>query len=48
MRRLRDEGCCVIFTSHRWREIEALADRVTVFRNGTQVATRDQLPRRRR
>ena len=43
MRRLRDEGCCVIFTSHRWREIEALADRVTVFRNGTHVATRDRI-----
>ena len=43
MRRLRDEGCCVIFTSHRWREIEALADRVTVFRNGTWVATREQM-----
>ena len=43
MRRLRDEGCCVIFTSHRWREIEDLADRVTVFRNGTRVATRDRL-----
>jgi ribose transport system ATP-binding protein len=43
MRRLRDEGACVIFTSHRWREIETLADRVTVFRNGTHVATRDRL-----
>ena len=43
MRRLRDAGSCVIFTSHRWREIEALADRVTVFRNGTQVATRDRI-----
>jgi len=43
MRRLRDAGCCVIFTSHRWREIEAFADRVTVFRNGTHVATRDHL-----
>jgi len=43
MRRLRDDGCCVIFTSHRWREIEDLADRVTVFRNGAWVATREQL-----
>ncbi|SNT60284.1 ribose transport system ATP-binding protein [Asanoa hainanensis] len=43
MRQLRDAGSCVIFTSHRWREIEALADRVTVFRNGTHVATRDTL-----
>ncbi|MEV4508226.1 sugar ABC transporter ATP-binding protein [Dactylosporangium sp. NPDC049525] len=43
MRRLRAEGCCVVFTSHRWREIETLADRVTVFRNGTHVTTRDRL-----
>jgi ribose transport system ATP-binding protein len=43
MRRLRDEGRCVIFTSHRWREIETLADRVTIFRNGTHVATREQV-----
>ncbi len=43
MRRLRDAGACVIFTSHRWREIEALADRVTVLRNGTHVATREQI-----
>ncbi|MGI5241121.1 sugar ABC transporter ATP-binding protein [Dactylosporangium sp. CA-139066] len=43
MRRLRDAGGCVVFTSHRWREIEDLADRVTVFRNGTRVDTRDRL-----
>jgi ribose transport system ATP-binding protein len=43
MRRLRAEGCCVIFTSHRWREIETLADRVTVFRNGTHVTTRTRI-----
>jgi ribose transport system ATP-binding protein len=43
MRRLRALGCCVIFTSHRWREIETLADRVTVFRNGTHVTTRTRI-----
>ncbi|WP_460494887.1 ATP-binding cassette domain-containing protein [Dactylosporangium cerinum] len=43
MRRLRSEGCCVVFTSHRWREIEDLADRVTVFRNGSHVTTRERL-----
>ena len=43
MRRLRAEGCCVIFTSHRWREIETLADRVTVFRNGSRVTTRTRI-----
>ncbi len=43
IRRLRASGTCVIFTSHRWREIEDLADRVTVFRNGTHVQTRESL-----
>jgi ribose transport system ATP-binding protein len=43
MRRLRSEGCCVIFTSHRWHEIETLADRVTVLRNGTHVTTRTRI-----
>jgi ribose transport system ATP-binding protein len=43
MRRLREQGCCVVFTSHRWREIEDLADRVTVFRNGSHVTTREKL-----
>jgi ribose transport system ATP-binding protein len=42
VRRLRDEGTCVIFTSHRWREVEDIADRITVFRNGEHVATRDE------
>ncbi|WP_414711190.1 ATP-binding cassette domain-containing protein [Pseudonocardia sp.] len=32
-------GTCVIFTSHRWREVSAIADRITVFRGGTHVAT---------
>lgn len=40
---LRDRGKCVIFTSHRWREVEHLADRITVFRNGSHVATRRTL-----
>jgi ribose transport system ATP-binding protein len=42
---LRDAGGCVVFTSHRWRDIEELADRVTVFRNGTDVASADRLGR---
>jgi ribose transport system ATP-binding protein len=43
VRRLRDEGACVIFTSHRWREVEDIADRITVFRNGEHVATRPRI-----
>ncbi len=42
LRRLRDEGACIVFTSHRWREISSLADRVTIFRGGTEVETREE------
>ncbi len=42
-RRLRDDGACVVFTSHRWTEVTDLADRITVFRNGTDVGTHDTL-----
>jgi ribose transport system ATP-binding protein len=40
--RLRAGGCCVVFTSHRWREIERISDRITIFRNGARVGTYDQ------
>ena len=43
VRGLRDAGSCVVFTSHRWSEVTDLADRITVFRNGTDVGTRDEL-----
>ena len=43
VRRLRDDGACVVFTSHRWSEVTDLADRITVFRNGTDVGTQDQV-----
>jgi len=33
----------VIFTSHRWGEVADLADRITIFRNGEYVATREEL-----
>ena len=39
VRRLRDRGTAVIFISHRLPEVFALADRVTVFRNGKRVLT---------
>lgn len=37
----RDRGVGVLFISHRFHEIEALADRVSIFRNGTHVETFD-------
>lgn len=37
--RLRNDGACIVFTSHRWNEIKGIADRITVFRNGEWVAT---------
>jgi ribose transport system ATP-binding protein len=40
---LRERGKCVIFTSHRWGEVANLADRITIFRNGEQVDTRERL-----
>jgi len=39
IRKLRDRNTCIVFTSHRWREISSIADRITVFRNGKNVGT---------
>ena len=39
IRRLREQGCCVVFTSHRWAEIRSIADRITIFRGGADVGT---------
>lgn len=39
LRRLRDEGTCVLFISHRMHEVDALADTCSVFRNGEHVST---------
>jgi rhamnose transport system ATP-binding protein len=38
-RRLRNEGRTIIFISHRLEEVRALCDRVTIFRDGSKVAT---------
>ena len=37
MRRWRDEGRCVIFVSHRYAEIKAIADRISIYRDGEFV-----------
>lgn len=42
IRRLRGEGCAVLFISHRMDEVEEIADRVTVMRAGESVATLDR------
>ena len=40
VRRLREEGTAIIFISHRLEELFALADSVTVLRDGSYVDTR--------
>jgi rhamnose transport system ATP-binding protein len=39
--RLRQDGVGIIYISHRLEEIGAIADRITVLRDGQTVATRD-------
>ncbi|MGE3832381.1 MAG: sugar ABC transporter ATP-binding protein, partial [Parvibaculaceae bacterium] len=40
VRRLRDRGVGIVYVSHKLPEIFALADRVTVLRDGNQVGTK--------
>ena len=39
LRRLRENGCCVLFSSHVMQEVAALCDEVVVIARGTVVAT---------
>jgi rhamnose transport system ATP-binding protein len=41
IRRLRGDGAGIIYISHRLEEIAAIADRITVLRDGQTVATRN-------
>jgi sodium transport system ATP-binding protein len=45
VRRLRDEGACVVFSSHVMQEVAALCDRIVVVANGRVAAdaTADEL-----
>jgi rhamnose transport system ATP-binding protein len=40
VRRLRERGVAIVFISHRLEEVSAIADTVTVLRDGRHVATR--------
>lgn len=39
VRRLRDKGKTLVFISHRMSEVREIADKITVLRNGHEVAT---------
>jgi rhamnose transport system ATP-binding protein len=41
LRKLRADGVGIVYVSHRMQELSAIADRVTVLRDGRVVATRD-------
>jgi sodium transport system ATP-binding protein len=45
VRELRQDGCCVLFSSHIMQEVSALCDRIVVIAQGTVVAegTQDEI-----
>jgi len=42
MRRMKEEGCAVIFITHKMNEVMEIADRITVLRKGETVMTVDK------
>ncbi|KQT93487.1 hypothetical protein ASG49_00210 [Marmoricola sp. Leaf446] len=40
---IRDEGCAVVYVSHRLEEVRRLADRLTVIRDGVIQGTHDRM-----
>lgn len=41
--KMRGEGKSIVFTSHRWKEVKSIADRITIFRDGSDVGTRMEI-----
>lgn len=41
IRHLKSNGCAIIYISHRLEELEHIADRVSVFRDGRHIITKD-------
>jgi len=41
LRKMRDDGCSIVFISHKLNEVMDLCDRVTVLRKGKSIATYD-------
>ena len=39
--RLRDQGCAIIYISHKMKEILRISDEVTILRDGKYIATRE-------
>lgn len=39
IKKLRDEGCGIVYISHRLEELQHIADRVTIMRDGRHIAT---------
>lgn len=43
VKKMKDEGCAVIFITHKMDEVMAMADRITVLRKGETVATLNKI-----